>query len=144
MPVRGLKEVRQQLNRIFGEIKGPMAEKALTEVLITAGGFAANMVPIDTSNLINSQYRKITAYGTKVVGAIGYTAAYAAAVHDKPGTLLGKNVPRDKNDPSRGNANKFDVVTDNGKIVDTFATQAEAQAQADYFMAEYERVSSIL
>ena len=42
------------------------------------------------------------------------------------------------------NANKFDVVTDNGKVVDTFATQAEAQAQADHFMAEYERVSSIL
>lgn len=42
------------------------------------------------------------------------------------------------------NANKFDVVTDNGKVVDTFATEREAQAQADHFMAEYERVSSIL
>jgi preprotein translocase subunit Sss1 len=103
MPVKGLKEVRQQLRRVFGDIKGPKAEKTLTEVLITAAGFAATMTPIDTSNLINSQYRKITAYGTRVVGAIGYTAAYAAAVHDKPGTLLGKNVPRDKNDPSRGN-----------------------------------------
>jgi hypothetical protein len=103
MPVKGLKEVRVQLKKIFGDIKGPKAEKTLTEVLITAAGFAATMTPIDTSNLINSQYRKITAYGTRVVGAIGYTAAYAAAVHDAPGTLLGKNVPRDKNDPSRGN-----------------------------------------
>jgi hypothetical protein len=103
MPVKGLKEVRVQLKKIFGDIKGPKAEKTLTEVLITAAGFAATMTPIDTSNLINSQYRKITAYGTRVVGAIGYTAAYAAAVHDKKGTLQGKNVPRDKNDPSRGN-----------------------------------------
>lgn len=103
MPVRGLKEVRQQLKRVFGDISGPRAEKTLAEVLITAAGFAATMTPIDTSNLINSQYRKITAYGTRVVGAIGYTAAYAAAVHDKPGTLLGKNVPRSTSDPSRGN-----------------------------------------
>lgn len=103
MPVRGLKEVRQQLRKVFGDISGPRAEKTLTEVLITAAGFAATMTPIDTSNLINSQYRKITAYGNRVVGVIGYTAAYAAAVHDKPGTLLGKNVPRDSNDPSRGN-----------------------------------------
>lgn len=103
MPARGLKEVRQQLKRVFGDIQGPRAEKTLTEVLINAAGFAATMTPIDTSNLINSQYRKITAYGTRVVGAIGYTAAYAAAVHDAKGTLLGTNTPRSTSDPSRGN-----------------------------------------
>lgn len=103
MPVKGLKEVRQQIKKVFGKIKGPLTEKALTEVLITASGFAANMIPIDTSNLINSQYRKITAYGTRVVGAIGYTAAYAAAVHNAPGTLLGTDTPRSTSDPSRGN-----------------------------------------
>lgn len=104
MPVKGLKEVRLQLKKIFGDIKGPKAEKTLTEVLITAAGLAATMTPIDTSNLINSQYRKITAYGTRVVGAIGYTAAYAAAVHNAKGTLLGTNTPRSTSDPSRGNA----------------------------------------
>jgi hypothetical protein len=103
MPVKGLKEVRQQLKTTFGKIKGPMVEKALVEVLITAGGFAATMTPIDTSNLINSGYRKITAMNTKVVGVIGYTAAYAAAVHDAKGTLLGTNTPRSTTDPSRGN-----------------------------------------
>ena len=36
------------------------------------------------------------------MGMLGYTAAYAAAVHDAKGTLVGKNVLRDKNDPSRG------------------------------------------
>jgi hypothetical protein len=103
MPVRGLKAVRTQLKKVFGDISGPRVEKTLTEVLIIASGYAATMTPIDTSNLINSQYRKITAYGNRVVGAIGYTAAYAAAVHDKPGTLLGTNTPRSKSDPSRGN-----------------------------------------
>jgi hypothetical protein len=105
MPVKGLKEVRVQLKKIFGDIKGPKAEKTLTQVLITAAGFAATMTPIDTSNLINSQYRKITAYGTRVVGAIGYTAAYAAAVHDAKGTLkgaTGKIAMRDPQDSSRG------------------------------------------
>lgn len=103
MPVRGLKEVRQSIRKAFVDISGPRAEKTLTEVLQTAAAFAANMTPIDTSNLINSQYRKISAYGTRVVGAIGYTAAYAAAVHDAPGTLLGTNTPRSASDPSRGN-----------------------------------------
>jgi len=103
MPVKGLKEVRQSIRKAFVDISGSRAEKTLTEVLQTAAAFAANMTPIDTSNLVNSQYRKINAYGTRVVGAIGYTAAYAAAVHDKPGTLLGTNTPRSKSDPSRGN-----------------------------------------
>jgi hypothetical protein len=105
MPVKGLKEVRQAVRKAFVDISGPRAEKTLTEVLQTAAAFAATMTPIDTSNLINSQYRKITAYGTRVVGAIGYTAAYAAAVHDAPGTLMGatgKAAMRDPKDPSRG------------------------------------------
>lgn len=103
MPVKGLKEVRQQIKKVFGNIKGPLTEKALTEVLITAAGFAATMTPIDTSNLINSQYRRVTAYGDRVVGVIGYTAAYAAAVHDSKGVFLGKGIPRSALDPSRGN-----------------------------------------
>lgn len=103
MPVRGLKEVRQQLHRLMGDISGPMAEKALTEVMIVAGGFAATMTPIDTSNLINSQFRQISKSGSKVSAMLGYTAAYAAAVHDKKGTTVGKNVPRDRNNASRGN-----------------------------------------
>ena len=103
MPVKGLKEVRQQLKKTFGNIAGPLTEKALTEVLITAAGFAATMTPIDTSNLINSQYRKIEAAKGMVSGMLGYTSAYAAAVHAKKGTLLGTETPRSTSDPSRGN-----------------------------------------
>lgn len=103
MPVKGLREVRQSLKRITGEISGPMAEKALTEVMIVAAGYAATMTPIDTSNLINSQFRQITNSGSKVSAMLGYTAAYAAAVHDAKGTLKGTNTPRSATDPSRGN-----------------------------------------
>lgn len=103
MPVRGLKEVRQQLKKELANISGTLTERALLEVLITASGFAATMTPIDTGNLIGSQFRRVETSGTKVKGVMGYTAAYAAAVHDKPGTLLGTNTPRSKSDPSRGN-----------------------------------------
>lgn len=118
MPAKGLKEVRERLKKTFGEIKGPMAEKALTEVLITAAGFAATMTPIDTSNLINSQFRRITAGNSKASGMLGYTAAYAAAVHDKKGTLKGTNTPREKSDPSRGNV--WDPDAEPGFLVKAF------------------------
>lgn len=133
MPVRGLKEVRQQLKRVFGDIQGPRAEKTLTEVLITAAGFAATMTPIDTSNLINSQYRKITAYGTRVVGAIGYTAAYAAAVHDAPGTLKGTNTPRSRTDASRGNF--WDPDGEPGFLIKAFE-DSDARAAIDAIVAK--------
>ena len=101
MAVRGLKETSQRLNKLIGEISGPKAEKAITEVLIVGAGAAALMTPIDTSNLINSQYRIVRQVGFTVRGMVGYTAKYAAAVHDKLGT--GKGKPRDPGDPSRGN-----------------------------------------
>jgi hypothetical protein len=71
------------------------------EALIIGGGMAATMTPVDTSNLINSQFRIIERVATGVRGRMGYTAAYAAAVHDASGKLKGD--PRDPNDPSRGN-----------------------------------------
>lgn len=103
MPVKGLKEVRQQLRKELANISGTLTERTLLEVLMTASGFAATMTPIDTGNLVGSQFRRVQTSGTKVTGIMGYTAAYAAAVHDRPGTLLGTNTPRSKSDPSRGN-----------------------------------------
>ena len=101
MPARGVKQVRQNITRIMGEISGPMAERAVTEALIIGGGMATTMTPVDTAALINSQFRIVQKVGTQVQGRMGYTAAYAAAVHDAKGTLRGQ--PRDPNDGSRGN-----------------------------------------
>lgn len=102
MPINGLDQVRRALAKEAMEIAQKKSRKAVTEVLITAAGFAATMTPIDTSNLINSQFREVSVDDEVVTGMLGYTAAYAAAVHDSKGTLVGKNVLRDKNDPSRG------------------------------------------
>jgi hypothetical protein len=70
------------------------AQRTVLTMLIPIGSEAAGMTPRETSNLINSQYRDVQQSGTRVTGRIGYTAEYAAAVHEAPGTLLGTNTPR--------------------------------------------------
>lgn len=56
--------------------------RAMQQFLIDAGAQAAVYTPIDTSTLINSQFRTVTINGTRVTGRIGYSASYAAYVHD--------------------------------------------------------------
>lgn len=56
--------------------------KGMTQALILGASEASVMTPIDTSTLINSQYRRVEFEDSKVVGTVGYTAAYAVAVHD--------------------------------------------------------------
>ncbi|EMT6385066.1 HK97 gp10 family phage protein, partial [Providencia rettgeri] len=51
---------------------------AMQRFLIDAGTQAAVYTPIDTSTLINSQFRTVTVNGTRVTGRIGYSASYAA------------------------------------------------------------------
>jgi hypothetical protein len=60
-----------------------LAARSMTQALILGASEASAMTPIDTSTLINSQYRVVEKSGsTKVVGRVGYTADYAMAVHD--------------------------------------------------------------
>jgi hypothetical protein len=59
------------------------AARGITQALILGAAEASVLTPIDTSTLINSQYRKpIEKQGAKLIGSIGYTAAYALPVHD--------------------------------------------------------------
>jgi len=66
----------------FVESVRARSERGMTQVLILGASEASMMTPIDTSTLINSQFRKVEREGKKVVGTCGYTAEYAAAVHD--------------------------------------------------------------
>lgn len=70
-------------------------ERAVTKILIQVGLNTAQYIPIDTSFLINSQYRKVEQTATGYAGEIGYGAKYAAAVHNASGKLKGQ--PRPKN-----------------------------------------------
>ncbi len=94
MAIKGMAQVRKNLRKQLTLAIPSDAERAMHVATSIIGGYATLMTPVDTSNLINSQYRIVKNTGTKVVAAIGYTAKYAAAVHEKPGTLRGAGVMR--------------------------------------------------
>jgi hypothetical protein len=54
----------------------------MSKALILGASEASVLTPIDTSTLLNSQYRKVEQDGSRIVGTVGYTAEYALAVHD--------------------------------------------------------------
>lgn len=58
------------------------AGRAVTKACVIIAANASVKTPIDTSTLLNSQYRTVTHSGTKFIGEIGYTARYAGPVHD--------------------------------------------------------------
>ncbi|WP_252108839.1 MULTISPECIES: hypothetical protein [unclassified Halomonas] len=82
MSVRGGRNVRRNFSRVVSRIAGPLTDRVVTEVLIIGEGYAVNLTPVDTSNLVNSRFRQITNTATGTVGVVVYTAAYAAEVHD--------------------------------------------------------------
>ncbi|MGR7140108.1 HK97 gp10 family phage protein [Klebsiella aerogenes] len=88
--VRGVREAKANLNRIIDNIQGRKVVRAIQSALILGSSRAAYYTPIDSSTLLNSQFREINVNGTKVTGRVGYSANYAAFVHDMPGKLKGQ------------------------------------------------------
>ena len=58
------------------------AARGVTQALIIGASEASVMTPVDTSKLLNSQFRNVAKEGSKIVGTVGYTAEYAKYVHD--------------------------------------------------------------
>lgn len=58
------------------------AARGVTQALILGASEASVMTPVDTSTLLNSQFRSVTKDGSRIVGTVGYTAEYAKYVHD--------------------------------------------------------------
>ena len=58
------------------------AARGVTQALIIGASEASVMTPVDTSTLLNSQFRSVAKEGSKIVGTVGYTAEYAKYVHD--------------------------------------------------------------
>lgn len=56
--------------------------RGMTQALILGASEASVLTPIHSSDLLNSQYRRVQKDGSKVVGTVGYTASYALPVHD--------------------------------------------------------------
>ncbi|AJI85406.1 hypothetical protein CH54_3822 [Yersinia rochesterensis] len=80
--VTGIRESQRQLAALVGDIKGRKAARAIQSAMIIGGSQAALYTPIDTSTLINSQFRELVVKGTRLTGRVGYTANYAVYVHD--------------------------------------------------------------
>lgn len=59
-----------------------LAAAAMTKALVLGASEASVMTPIDTSTLLNSQYRRVEQDGPRILGTVGYTAQYALPVHD--------------------------------------------------------------
>lgn len=78
----GVKESIGQLNAIINDIQGRKAVRAIQSAILIGGTRAALYTPIDTSTLLNSQYREVFANGTRITGRVGYSANYAVYVHD--------------------------------------------------------------
>lgn len=77
MSVRITNNLAQFVQRIDDK-----AQRGMTQALILGASEAAALTPIDSSTLINSQFRQVTKEGGAVVGRVGYTADYALPVHD--------------------------------------------------------------
>jgi len=72
------------VNRLpeFIEDRQRKAAAAMTKALVLGASEASVLTPIDTSTLLNSQFKQVTQEGTRIFGTVGYTAAYALPVHD--------------------------------------------------------------
>ena len=75
---------RRMTNRLpqFLSAVEQKAARGVTQALILGASEASVMTPVDTSTLLNSQFRSVAKEGSKIVGTVGYTAEYATYVHD--------------------------------------------------------------
>lgn len=102
MPAKGIERVKRNFRLKIAEIDGAKTDAAVYAVLSQGAAAAATMTPVDTSNLINSQYAPQIEHGQgKTTGHVGYTASYAGAVHAIENPSSG--VPR-----PNGNGNFWD------------------------------------
>lgn len=86
--VKGIRQVSRNINRAIDNIQEKRGVRAIYSALFIIGAASAKEVPRDTSTLVNSQFRDVVMIGTRITGKIGYSAEYAAYVHEAPGKYL--------------------------------------------------------
>lgn len=80
--VKGIAQAKASLDALINDVQGRKVVRAIQSAMIIGSSQAALYTPIDTSTLLNSQFREIDVNGTKVTGRVGYSANYAIYVHD--------------------------------------------------------------
>lgn len=69
---RGMNKIRSNMNALARDITGRRLPRAMTAALYEGGLVAAIYTPVDTSTLINSQFKEVITNGTRITGRIGY------------------------------------------------------------------------
>ncbi len=80
--VSGIKQVQSNLQKRLKKIAGSVTERSMTAGVLQLASYASELTPVDTSNLINSQYTFVNPSAGGWKGGVGYTADYAVYVHD--------------------------------------------------------------
>lgn len=81
--VEGIEDANRKLDTMLrNQLGRKLSERFITKALISVSANTVPFVPVDTSFLINSEYRKVRQDGQGYVGEIGYGADYAVFVHD--------------------------------------------------------------
>ncbi|AWR70019.1 MULTISPECIES: hypothetical protein [Enterobacter cloacae complex] len=80
--VKGISQAKKHLNDVINDVKGRKVIRALQSAMMLIGTRAAYYTPIDTSALLNSQFREIVTDGAVITGRVGYSTNYAVYVHD--------------------------------------------------------------
>lgn len=88
--VKGIQKAKANLNRIIDDIQGRKVVRGIQSALMLVGIRAAYYTPVDSSTLLNSQFRELMVNGTRITGRVGYSANYAAYVHAMSGKLKGQ------------------------------------------------------
>lgn len=70
------------MSMLIGNIHGKKAVRAIYKALFIGSAQASVYTPIDTSTLINSQWRDMDTRGMVLTGRVGYRTNYAVYVHD--------------------------------------------------------------
>jgi len=80
--VRGVAQAKANLDALIADVQGRKVVRAIQSAMLIGSTQASLYTPIDTSTLLNSQFRELNANGTRVTGRVGYSANYAVYVHD--------------------------------------------------------------
>lgn len=109
--VKGINETITKINRMIDDVQGVRIIRALYIVSEQVLESASVITPIDTSTLVNSRYIDFDTSGGHITAKVGFSAAYAAFVHDAPGKLKGQ--PRAHFGTTRS-GKRFDGGTESG------------------------------
>lgn len=88
--VKGIDQTIAKLNRMIGDVKSVRIIRALYIASEQVLESAAVITPIDTSTLVNSRFIDFDTSGNRITAKVGFSASYAAYVHDAPCKLKGQ------------------------------------------------------